>query len=246
MVSKVAIVTGASSGLGLQIANDLLRKDYKVAICSRHRSNNHRFFENIVDITEESEVKLFVKKVMKEFGRIDVLVNNAGYAYPPEIITESKSEHLVNSFKTNVYGPYYLMREVVPIMKRQKDGKIINISSKAGVFGNPYMAVYSASKSALLKMTEAIAKEFRETKTNILCVVISPAGMNTKMRALVYGNEDAKKQMDVKFVSGIVTDIITSGSVPNSKYKNRKEKVLPGTNVIIKSGKTFIELMKDG
>lgn len=244
---KVAIVTGASSGLGLQIANDLHRNGYVVAVCSRHALKDTPFYCEALDITDKTKVKNFVKKVAKKFGRIDLLINNAGYVHPSLPITGITDRQILDSFQTNVYGPFYFMREVIPIMKKQKEGKIINIASKSAVYANPTLAVYSASKSALLKMTESIAKEFRDTNTNILCITISPAGMNTKMRAAVYGKDDAKKQMDVRTVATIIMSIVLDKNLSDSTYKyNNKAKIEQGANVIIKKGNAYIKLMEDG
>lgn len=247
---KVAIITGASRGLGLSLAKKLQEHGYIVAACSRTKIRNPPFlFENI-DVTDKIKIRAFIAKMAKKFKKIDVLINNAGYASPSGNIEKATDEQLVDTFETNVYGPFYFMRETIPIMAKGGKGMIINIGSKAAVYANPFSAIYSASKSAVVTMTQSVAKQFRDTKTNILCVSICPAGMNTEMRAKVYGEKNASKQMDKEVVADIITEIVSKGTVPiPGKNKNSKVehiKISQGANIIIKGGLPIIRVMEDG
>lgn len=238
---KVAVITGASSGLGLLMAIKLHKKGYKIYTCSRNNAKNMDvdFLSENVDVRNEMQVKDFIDMVMRRFGRIDILVNNAGYAYPKQAIEEATDEILYNSFETNVYGPFYFIRKVIPIMKKQGKGAIINIASKAAVYVNPSLALYSASKSALVALTQAIAKELRSLDMDIYCISVSPAGLNTKMREVVYGKEDAEKQMDPQTVADMIVKIIEERQIS-------QEKVPQGSNIIIKGGNAIVKVMEDG
>ena len=107
-----------------------------------------------------------------------------------------------------------ILKKIIPIMKKQNEGTIINISSMAGKRGVPNLAIYSASKFAVIGLTQAIAKELKDT--GVYCISVCPGGMNTGMREKVFGAEDAKKQQNPKFVANVVKDILLGRiKVPN-------------------------------
>lgn len=230
---KVAILTGASGVLGSALLSLMRDEGYDVAACSRKS-----FVDNVTiwlpfDISDESEVKRFVASVVEHFGKIDILVNNAGI-----IGTTSKLECTINSdlhriFEVNFFGPFYFMKTVIPLMKKQGYGTILNIASKSAVFAVPGHSAYSASKSALLAMTQSLAKEVRDGGENIRCITVSPAGIDSTMRKMVYGKKDSARQQSPIAVAKIVLDLIRGMEVPN------------GANVIIKNGSLIVEEMRD-
>lgn len=247
--SKVAIITGAGGGLGFLTATLMQKAGYEVVACDLHPPQKASFPCSTVDVTDERQVRKFVKKVAKDKGRIDVLVNNAGYSTPLQSIKEASKEDVLNCFQINVYGPFYFMRETIPIMERQGEGRIINMASKAAVYANPMLAVYSASKSALLTLTQSIAKELRDKKSDVQCFVVSPSGMKTKMREKLYGKASMKNQMDPKVVADAVVEMAHSGTVSQFAAGNRKPShadVPHGANVIIRGGNAVIKMMEDG
>ena len=123
---KVILVTGVSSGLGNSILKYFSKLDFNLAVCSRkiniikkNYQNNKNIFFAKVDVRKEKEVKNFVKKTIKRFGRIDILINNAGFAFNSKF-EKIKTDLLDQLFKTNLYAPFYFIRECLPIMKKQK------------------------------------------------------------------------------------------------------------------------------
>lgn len=204
----VAIVTGASRGLGRRVGHDLAGRGYTVAACARS-PKPPEFGEALyraVDVSEASAVSRFVAETLSQFGRVDVLVNNAGYANPPSPIPETDDAAVARCFGTNVLGPIAFMKCVLPVMTRQAEGGVVvNIASRAGVTPVPGLAAYSASKSALVSFTLAAAKELAEGR--VLCVTFCPAGMHTEMRASVYGRSDAEGQMDPQTVADLVVEV---------------------------------------
>ncbi len=207
---KVAIVTGASKGLGELIAHQLERQGFGLALCARTCADGwqstlkHTYR---VNLRGPPEAERFVDSVIADFGRIDVLINNAGHGGPTGPFEDTSDMELLSCFETNVFGPFTLMRKVVPLMKKQGQGMIINIGSKSAVYANPHLAIYSASKSALVTMTQAVAKQFRDSGTNILCVSVCPSGMSTLLRESIY--HDAKEQQSPQRVANLVYEIVT-------------------------------------
>ena len=230
VAKKTAIVTGASGGLGRLIAQRLSEAGYRVVDCSRTSLNP-------VDVREPKQVTRFITSVFAEFGRIDVVVNNAGYIQPLAPMSRTSDEALLNAFQTNAYGPFFVMRSVIPIMSRQGGGIIVNIASKAAIYTVPKLGVYSASKAALVSLTEAAAKELRNTE--VLCIAVCPSGMRTRMRAAVYGRGDARAQQSPRRVADLVSEIIHSRTV-NGIPLNQ------GACVIIRKDKIAVREMHDG
>ena len=188
---KVAIVTGASRGIGLSIAKKLAREKINLALCSKNKENLRKaenflkenfdveiYSENF-DISNYPAVKNFVENVYKKFGRIDILVNNAGILVVGKL-NENKIEEIDYLIKVNLLAPIYFCKEVIPIMIKQKNGIIINISSGAGKTGFANLAVYCASKFGLNGLTESLAKEL--SNYNIKVYSICPGPVKTDMQ----------------------------------------------------------------
>lgn len=170
-MSKVVCITGASSGIGKSIGEYLTQKGYTVFGSSRKPENypNSPFQLFQLDVRDEASVIQFVEKVLSAAGRIDVLINNAGVGItgPIEEIPESEIKGV---FETNFYGPVRMIKAVLPQMRKQQSGLVINVTSIAAYMGLPYRGFYSASKSALEITTEALrmeTKQFGIEMTNI-------------------------------------------------------------------------------
>ena len=228
--SKIAIITGASKGLGRLIAQRLGETGYGVVDVSRTSSRP-------VDVTKPDQVTKLIQRVASEHGRIDVVVNNAGYAHPVVPLSQITDEELFESFQTNTFGPFFVMRSVIPMMRRQGDGMIVNIASKAAIYTVPGLGAYSASKAALVSLTQAAAKELRNT--GILCVTVCPSGMRTQMRAAVYGRRDAKEQQSPRRVASLIDEIINKHTLDHMPINQ-------GACIIIRKDKVTIQEMKDG
>ena len=161
MAKEVVLVTGASSGIGKSIAEYLYNKGFVVYGTTRDVSRYPNFgpFRLIrLDVNKEEQVKEAVQEVIDQEGRLDILINNAGVGITGPI-EETPYEEILKAFETNFHGPIRMMKEVLPQMRNQGKGLIINITSIAGYMGLPFRGVYSASKGALELITEAIRME---------------------------------------------------------------------------------------
>jgi NAD(P)-dependent dehydrogenase (short-subunit alcohol dehydrogenase family) len=179
----VALVTGASSGIGEATALRLMAAGYKVYGTSRRAGQTgKRSFEMLsLDVTSDVSVEAAVSEVIHREGRIDLLVNNAGFGVAPAGAEESSIEQSQSVFDTNFFGIVRMTRAVTPHMRRQGSGRIINIGSVLGVLPMPYMAIYAASKHAIEGYSESLDHELRTR--GIRVSVIEPAYTKTKFDA---------------------------------------------------------------
>src|SRR5437868_3125060 len=180
---KVALVTGASSGIGEATAERLATAGYKVYGTSRRGPKpGRRSFEMLtLDVTSDASVEAVVSEVMRREGRIDLLVNNAGFSTAPAGAEESSIEQTRSIFDTNFFGIVRMTRAVVPRMRHQGSGRIINIGSVLGFLPAPYMAFYAATKHAIEGYSESLDHELR-TK-GIRVSVIEPSYTRTEFDA---------------------------------------------------------------
>src|SRR5437868_13025116 len=180
---KVALVTGASSGIGEATAERLATAGYKVYGTSRRGPKpGRRSFEMLtLDVTSDESVEAAVAEVMRIDSRIDLLVNNAGFSTAPAAAEESSIEQARSIFDTNFFGIVRMTRAVVPHMRHQGGGRIINIGSVLGFLPAPYMALYAATKHAVESYSESLGHELR-TK-GISGSVIAPAYTRTQFDA---------------------------------------------------------------
>jgi NAD(P)-dependent dehydrogenase (short-subunit alcohol dehydrogenase family) len=181
--SKVALVTGASSGIGRATAELLARTGYKTYGTSRRGgAGSGQPFEMLaLDVTSDQSVDAAVRKLMQREGRIDLLVNNAGFGVAPAGAEESSIEQAQSIFDTNFFGIVRMTRAVVPQMRRQGAGRIVNIGSVLGFLPMPYMALYSATKHAVAGYTESLDHELR--RQGIRVSVVEPAYIKTPFDA---------------------------------------------------------------
>lgn len=184
---KVAIVTGGSSGIGLQTSFLLARNGFYTYVTMRNLDKS-KAITNIkqkeklsleilqLDVTDEESVKEAIHKITNEQERIDVLVNNAGYALVGPF-EELSIEEFKEQFETNVFGVIRVTQAVLPIMRRQRCGKIVNISSIAGKIGFPLTSAYVSSKFALEGLSESMAYEIEQF--GIKVILIEPGVIKT-------------------------------------------------------------------
>ncbi|WEF13846.1 oxidoreductase [Pectobacterium actinidiae] len=179
----VALVTGASSGIGEAIAEQLALAGYTVYGTSRRGAllGNKRFEMLSLDVTSDKSVKEAVSELIRREGRIDLLVNNAGFGLSPAGAEESSLEQPQVIFDTNFLGIVRMVQAVVPHMRQQRAGRIINIGSILGMVPMPYMALYAASKHAVEGYSEALDHELRTR--GIRVSVIEPAYTKTQFEA---------------------------------------------------------------
>src|SRR5881628_1231749 len=178
--SKIALVTGASSGIGEATAERLAKAGYTVYGTSRRGNTvGTRSFHMLpLDVTSDASVEAAVGEVMRLEGRIDLLVNNAGFGVAPGGAEESSIEQARAIFETNFFGLIRMTRAVVPYMRRQRSGRIINIGSILGLLPMPYGALYAATKHAVEGYSESLDHELRTR--GIRVAVIEPAYTKTQ------------------------------------------------------------------
>ena len=161
-MKKVVFITGASSGIGKSIGEFLHHKDFVVYGTSRNPDAiTQSLFPLLqLDVRNTQSILNCVAQIIQKEGQIDVVINNAGVGITGPI-EEIPSKEIRNNFETNLFGPIEVMKAVLPAMREQKFGLIINITSIAGYMGLPYRGIYSASKGALELITEALRMEVR-------------------------------------------------------------------------------------
>jgi short-subunit dehydrogenase len=183
--SKVWYITGTSQGLGLTLVKTLLDKGYRVAATSRDARtlsqavgliDKDRFLPLAVDLNNPDCIDESVQQTLAAFGRIDVVVNNAGYGMAGTV-EEVARQDIRNIFNVNVFATIDVVKSVLPVMRSQKSGYIINIGSVAGFVGAPGWAIYSATKSAVAAFSEVLAFDLKEF--NIKVTVVEPSGFRT-------------------------------------------------------------------
>jgi len=183
--SKVWYVTGASRGLGLILIKKLLESGYRVAATSRdaHKLKDavgvidaERFLPIAVDLNNVDCINESVQQTIAAFGRIDVVVNNAGYGMTATL-EEVAEQDIRNIFDVNVFASITVIKSVLPFMRKQKSGYIINIGSVAGFVGAPGWSVYSATKAAIAAFSEVLALDVKEF--GIKVTVVEPSGFRT-------------------------------------------------------------------
>ena len=212
MSSKIAIITGRSSGIGLETAILLAKNGFKTfatmrntikadKIKQRAKSENVSVEILSLDVTNDESVKNAIKTIIEKEGRIDVLVNNAGYAIIGAV-EDLSNEEIKSQFETNVFGVYRITQAVLPIMRKQKSGRIITISSIAGFAGFPAMSAYVSTKFAVEGFTESLRHEV--TPFGIHACVVEPGVIKTN---IMKAAPTAKKSLDNSAYSDIVQSI---------------------------------------
>lgn len=183
MQQKVVLITGGSSGIGKSIGLYLQSKGLKVYGTTRNLGKHPDFnsFELLeLEVSDPQSIHSAVQKVLSKEGRLDVLVNNAGVGITGPI-EETPDAEIVKAFDINFIGPLRLVKAVLPHMRRQKSGLIINITSIAGAMGLPYRGIYSATKGALDIVSEALRIEVKTF--GILLTTIAPGDFATDIAA---------------------------------------------------------------
>lgn len=187
---KVAIVTGASRGIGRAISIKLAEKGAKVAIIYNSRADKAEEVKKEIllkgveceiykcDVSDFEEVKRIVEKILNDFDRIDILVNNAGIAIKEKFIG-TKEESWDKTIDVNLKGVFNMCRFVIPYMLRNSGGKIVNLSSLAGRNGGTLGVPYAASKAGIMGLTQALAAEF--TSKGILTNAVAPGPVYTDL-----------------------------------------------------------------
>ncbi len=212
-MSKVVLITGGSSGIGKSIGEFLSEKGFKVYGTSRNPNNypESKFPILSLDVAKNDTILETVNTIINAEGRIDVLVNNAGAGITGPI-EEIPEEEIKANFETNFFGPIKVIKTVLPQMRKQQSGLIINITSIAGYMGLPYRGIYSASKGALELITEAFRMELK--------------GFNIKMTNVAPGD----------FATNIAAGRYHAPLIPDSPYKKPYGDTLELMNAHVDNG----------
>ncbi|NRD23823.1 SDR family oxidoreductase [Winogradskyella litoriviva] len=181
-MSKVVLITGGSSGIGKSVGEFLQAKGFKVYGTSRNPDNypNSKFPIVALDVTKPETISKCVFDILSKESKIDVLLNNAGAGITGPI-EEIPDAEIKRNFETNFFGPINVIKAVLPSMRKQNSGLIINVTSIAGYMGLPYRGVYSASKGALELITEAFRMELKGFNINMTNV--APGDFATNIAA---------------------------------------------------------------
>ncbi len=186
--NQVAIITGGANGIGFAIAQKLVSSGAKVILLDWQKSAVQKAAKIIgesatafqVDVTNELQVAQSIQKIAKKFGRVDILVNSAGTTGKTNLKThEVEFADFTSVFAINVNGSFLTSRALLPLMLKQKYGRILNLASIAGKDGNAGMLAYSASKAAVIGLTKVMGKEYAEE--GITVNAIAPAVIRTAM-----------------------------------------------------------------
>jgi NAD(P)-dependent dehydrogenase (short-subunit alcohol dehydrogenase family) len=181
-MSKVVLITGGSSGIGKSIGEFLNEKGFIVYGTSRNPENykESKFTILALDVKDEVSIRSTVSTIIEKEGKIDVVINNAGAGITGPI-EEIPSQEIKANFETNFFGPINVIKAVLPHMRKQHAGLIINVTSIAGYMGLPYRGIYSASKGALELLTEAFRMEIKDF--NIKMTNVAPGDFATNIAA---------------------------------------------------------------
>lgn len=202
-MNKVAFITGATRGIGKQIAITLAKNGCDIAINYRTQNEelettkkeieelNVKCFTVQGDVSSFEDCEKMIKEIIEEFGKIDILVNNAGIT-KDTLLMRMKPEDFEAVIDVNLIGTFNVTKNVIPYMLKQKNGRIINISSVVGISGNAGQTNYSASKAGIIGFTKSLAKEV--ASRNILVNAVAPGFIETKMTEIL--KDDVKEEIN--------------------------------------------------
>jgi NAD(P)-dependent dehydrogenase (short-subunit alcohol dehydrogenase family) len=189
-MSQVVLITGCSTGIGRDLVQHLKQANYTVVATARHVETLADLSADLklpLDVTCAESIAHAVEATLQQFGRIDVLVNNAGYAVPGAI-EDIPDERMRQLFDVNVFGTVRLIRAVLPGMRQQRAGRIINLSSIAGRFSAPVDGLYSASKFALEALSDALRLELLPFGIHVTLIEPGPIRTEFARTALAQSN----------------------------------------------------------
>jgi 3-oxoacyl-[acyl-carrier protein] reductase len=212
---KIAVVTGGTKGIGLGIAEALLKIGAKVFICGRDKRDLNQAVEwlskhghvegDVCDVRSEDQVRMLVGECERRLGGLDILINNAGMGIFGRTVEELSGDEFRQMLETNLYGVFYACHYAIPLMKQRGGGYIFNISSLAGQNPHPRMAAYNASKFGLNGFSEALMQEVRQD--NIKVSYICPGSVNTAFGGDTPNDEKAW-QLQPADVAQVVIDLL--------------------------------------
>jgi 3-oxoacyl-[acyl-carrier protein] reductase len=232
---NIALVTGGGRGIGMETSILLSQKGLNVAICSRTQSEIDSVVEKIkstgnsqvmarkCDVSVSDEVNTFVKEVLDNYGRIDVLINNAGITYVKKLV-DMTEEEWDRTLDVNLKGPFLFSKAILPQMMKKNFGVIINVSSGAGKVGFEDISAYCASKFGMMGLTESLAWEV--ANYNIRVMTVCPGEVATKMQQDVdsqYYELNKHKMLCPRTIAEKIADMV----LDDKEYRNGDSIDLP-------------------
>ncbi len=190
--NPVWFITGCSTGFGRELARLVIGRGWRAAVTARDRAKvadlaegaEDRVLALSLDVTEADQIAASLRAAQDRFGRVDVLVNNAGYGYQSSI-EEGEEEKIRAQFDANVFGLFALTRAVLPVMRAQRSGHILNITSVAGFVGFPASGYYAATKHAVEGFSDSLAAEVAPLGIRVTCIEPGPFRTDWAGRSLV-------------------------------------------------------------
>lgn len=222
LTGQTALVTGGSKGIGRAICLALAKEGANIVFAARDEGRIKETMKELkemsgralavrADVRYEEDVKRLISKAVDEFSGLDILVNNAGVAYRRPLV-ETTLEEYDKIMDTNLKGIFLCTKYTIPYIKNSKNGKIVNISSGAGLHGIPELSIYCASKSGVISITQSIASELEgEIKVYAIC----PGGVDTDMYKSLFGH---KPQLKPEHIARKVLELVS----PDSKVVSGK------------------------
>lgn len=245
MSEKVLFITGCSTGFGRQIAEKAIKAGYKVAVTARNveqvqdlvAGNESKAIALTLDVTNQTQVKAAVKQTIDTFGRIDVLVNNAGIGYFGSV-EESVEEETRKMFEINFWGLMSVTNEVLPHMRHQQGGHIINFSSIGGLVSFPTLGYYHATKYAVEGVSESLAQEVAPFNINVS--LIEPSGFRTDWG----GRSSVKTETEIpELRDSVVGQMIQGVATQSGQEAGDPEKAAEAILTIIESDEPPLRLL---
>lgn len=242
MENQVVLITGETRGFGLEMTKVFLKHNYVVCGISRSEFNYEGVYHQIGDISKEEDCHRCVKNIIEKYGKVDILINNAGFGiFGP--VEETSLERARSQIDVTFFGAYLMAKSVLPYMRERKNGRIINISSIGGVIPLPYQAFYSASKCAMDMLFDAMRAELYPYSIQITSVkpgdsntsftenrvcdkVTNPAYKSQTERSLRSVSNDEKKGFSPSVVALKVYKIANKKRAPYSVSVGGKDKML--------------------
>ena len=214
---KVVVITGASSGIGEETVNLLSENGAKLVLGARRLDRLEKIQQKVghdsvsikkTDVTKPDEVNALIETAYNDFGRIDVLINNAGLM-PQSFLEKNKQDEWNQMIDVNIKGVLYGIGAVLPYMRKQKSGHIINLASVAGHVVFPGSAVYCGTKYAVRAITEGLRQEEAIVGSNIRTTILSPGAVSTELTDHI-SDKDMKQDIDELYKNAIKPDAIAS------------------------------------
>ena len=212
---KVVVITGASSGIGEETVNLLSENGAKLVLGARRLDRLEKIQQKVgrdsvsikkTDVTKADEVNALIETAYNDFGRIDVLINNAGLM-PQSFLEKNKQDEWNQMIDVNIKGVLYGIGAVLPYMRKQKSGHIINLASVAGHVVFPGSAVYCGTKYAVRAITEGLRQEEAIVGSNIRTTILSPGAVSTELTDHI-SDKDMKQDIDELYKNAIKPDAI--------------------------------------